>query len=270
MRAERHQVHIVDAEGPSGTQSVDRAMALLDMVARRSAEGVTLSALVTASGLNKATVRRLILALIRAGMVEQDAESRLYHLGDRAQVLGLIAAQRPGLARWAGESVMRLAQEVGDAALLSVRRGASSLCLRREDGAFPIRTHALVPGQMHPLGVGAGSLAMLAALPQDERAEVMAANAAHLERAFPQFAPRLEGLVAETEAQGYALNPGLIFEGSWGMGIALRHPDGRLAGALSLAAVESRMRMDRRPELLARLRAEAARIERKLAQAGGR
>ena len=94
----------MDAEGPSGTQSVDRAMALLDMVARRSAEGVTLSALVTASGLNKATVRRLILALIRAGMVEQDAESRLYHLGDQAQVLGLIAAQRPGLARWAGKA----------------------------------------------------------------------------------------------------------------------------------------------------------------------
>ncbi|SCX95352.1 IclR family transcriptional regulator [Paracoccus tibetensis] len=270
MRAERDEVHHADPEGPSGTQSVDRAMALLDLIGRRSVEGVSLSGLVAGSGLNKATVRRLVLALIRAGMVAQDEASRLYHLGDQAQVLGAMAAQRPGLARLAGESVMRLAQEVGDAALLSVRRGASSLCLLREDGAYPIRTHALVPGQMHPLGVGAGSLALLAALPEGEREEVMAANAAHLARAFPHYAPRLPALVAETAAQGFALNPGLIFEGSWGMGVALRHPGGRLAGALSIAAVDSRMREARRPELLERLRAEAARIERKLAQVAPR
>lgn len=270
MCAERQQVHDMDHDGPSGTQSVDRALMLLLTVARHGAEGISLSGLVTSSGLNKATVRRLVLALMRAGMVAQDDQSRLYHLGDQAQVLGHVAAQRPGLAQLAGESVMRLAGDVGDAALLSVRRGASSLCLLREDGGFPIRTHALVPGQSHPLGVGAGSLAMLAALPEGERADVMAANEAVLARSFPRYAPHLPALVAETAARGYALNPGLVFEDSWGMGVALRHPDGRLAGALSLAAVASRMREDRRPELLERLRTEAARIERKLAQAAPR
>lgn len=261
-------VHMMDHDetAASGTQSVDRALSLLGMIARGPAEGVGLSVLVSGSGLNKATVRRLLLALIRSGMVEQEPATRLYHLGDEAHVLGALAAERPGLQRLAAESLMRLAQDTGDAAILSVRQGASSLCLARQDGAFPIRTHVLLPGQRHPLGVGAGSLAILAALPDDEVQSVLRANADHLAQGYPQLRPGdLVEQVARTRARGHALNPGLIFEGSWGMGIALRHSDSRLAGALSLAAVESRMRDDRQPELLARLQAEAARIERHLA-----
>lgn len=255
------------SDQPGGTQSVDRALALLDLIARGPDEGVGLAALVAASGLNKATVRRLVLALIRGGLVAQDGASRLYHLGDQAQVLGARAVRHPGLARVAGESVMRLAQETGDAALLSVRRGASALCLMREEGAYPLRTHALMPGQMHPLGVGAGSLAMLAALPDDEARAVIAANADHLARHYPEFtAPQLTAQIAQVRAAGVALNPGRVIEGSWGLGIALHHPGGRLAGALSVAAVEARMRPDRLPDLTRRLRAEAARIETRLAQ----
>lgn len=268
MIHDRAKVHNTDPSeaAASGTQSVDRALALLDLIARGSSDGVGLSALVGASGLNKATVRRLLLALIRGGMVEQDEATRLYHLGEQAQVMGAQAASRRGLGSVAGESVMRLAQETGDAALLSVRRGASSLCLQREEGAWPIRTHALMPGQMHPLGVGAGSLAMLAALPEDEARAVMAANADHLARHYPAFTPEvLAAQIAQTQAEGVALNPGRVIEGSWGLGIALRHPGGRLAGALSVAAIEARMRADRLPDLIRRLRAEAARIERKLA-----
>lgn len=269
MIHDRSKVHNADPSeaAASGTQSVDRALALLDLIARGSSDGVGLSALVGASGLNKATVRRLLLALIRGGMVEQDEATRLYHLGEQAQVMGAQAASRRGLGSVAGESVMRLAQETGDAALLSVRRGASSLCLQREEGAWPIRTHALMPGQMHPLGVGAGSLAMLAALPEDEARAVIAANADHLARHYPAFTPEvLTAQIAQTQAEGVALNPGRVIEGSWGLGIALRHPGGRLAGALSVAAIEARMRADRLPDLIRRLRAEAARIERKLAR----
>lgn len=121
---------------------------------------MTLSAVVEKSGLNKPTVRRLLLALIRAGLLEQDDRDRRYYIGEEAYVLGTLASGRHGLLRLSTESLHRLAQKTSDSCFLSVRRGASSVCLHREEGSFPIRTHALQAGSVHPLGVGAGSLAM--------------------------------------------------------------------------------------------------------------
>lgn len=243
-----------------GAQSVDRALALLALIARHSADGISLSGLVAASELKKATARRLLLALMRAGLVEQDNETRAYHLGAETYVMGLLAQGRHGLLRQAIDQIQTLARETGDAAFLSVRRGLHSVCLHREDGAHPIRTYALLPGGHHPLGVGAGSLAMLAALPDPQIDDIIASNTPELSANYPRLTPAiLRDHIAQTRESGIALNPGLIFEDSWGLGIALHGPDGHVVGALSLAAVESRMKETRRPELTEKLRV-AARI----------
>lgn len=122
-------------------------------------------------------------------------------------------------------------------------------------------------GRLHPLGVGAGSLAMLSALPAAEAEAALEANAALLASEYPQLPPgRIRSCIAETRSTGYALNPGLVFPDSWGIGVVLHRPDGSLAGALSLAAIESRMQPPRRAELAARLQEAAQSIETKLAQ----
>lgn len=251
----------------AGSQTVDRALALLGMVGRRPSEGTSLSELVSESGLNKPTVRRLLLALIRNGMVEQNEQTRRYFLGEEAYILGTFAAHRHGLLELSYETLARLVAETGDAAFLSVRRGYSALCLHREEGSYPIRTFALTTGRLHPLGVGAGSLAMLSALPDAEAAAALEANAALLASEYPQLPPdRIRSGILETRSSGYALNPGLVFPDSWGIGAALRRPDGSLAGALSLAAIESRMQPPRRAKLAAQLLEAARTIETKLAQ----
>ena len=61
----------------------------------------------------------------------------------------------------------------GDTSFLSVRRDAFAVCLHREEGAYPIRTHALEVGDRHPLGVGGGSLAILATLSDAEIERVL-------------------------------------------------------------------------------------------------
>ena len=206
-----------------------------------------------------------MLALMRAGLVEQNTESRAYHLGEEAYLLGLLAQGRHGLLSQAMDQVQKLARITGDAAFISVRRGLHSVCLHREDGPYPIRTYALMPGGHHPLGVGAGSLAMLAALPDTEIDAILAANAEELASTYPRLS--LDGLraqVAQTRESGIALNPGLIFEDSWGLGVALRGPDGAVLGALSLAAVESRMKEPRRSELARALCDAASNIETRL------
>lgn len=236
------------------------------MVGRHAGRGVALSALVEDSGLNKPTVRRLLLALMRASLVEQDEESRRYYLGEEAYVLGTLASQRFGLLELCLDSLSTLSRRTEDTSFLSVRRGMSSVCVYREEGTYPVRTHALQVGFEHPLGIGAGSLAFLAALPDEEVEQAIAANEQVLFERYPNLPPeRIRSDVALTRKQGYALNPGLIVANSWGVGVAIRHPDGRPAGALSIAAIDSRMSPPRQAELAGYLKQEAAKVEEKLA-----
>lgn len=250
----------------SGSQSVDRALRLLALVGRETASGLALSEIVGGSGLNKPTVRRLLLALMRAGLVEQEARTRRYHLGEEAFVLGLLSGQRHGLLDLAMASLRALSDTTLDTSFFSVRRDRSVVCLHREEGSWPVRTHALQAGDQHPLGVGAGSLAMLAALPDAEGEAVIEANRPVLLARYPAYSPaQLRADIAQTRAQGFALNPGRIVASSWGVGVAVRYPDGRVAGALSIAAIDARMQPRRQEELGAALRHEARQVETRIA-----
>ena len=77
-----------------GTQSLERAIALLRAVAASGPEGARLADLMTGAGLSKATTHRLLMALAREGLVEQDARSRRYHPGRDLDALGQLAAAR--------------------------------------------------------------------------------------------------------------------------------------------------------------------------------
>lgn len=248
-----------------GTQSIERALALLLQVGRTDGEGARLTDLVAASGLAKPTARRALGALVRTGLLEQDETSRRYHLGPESYVLGTLAARRFGIQAQAIDGLVRLAQASGDTAFLSVRRDVHVVCLHREEGPFPIRSHVLQAGDRHPLGIGAGSLAVLAALPDDEIGQAIAANAAIIAKRYPAYSPAsLREAVARTRKDGYALNPGLLMAGSWGIGVVVRDPRGRPVYSVSLAAIESRLDAARRDELVPLLKAEAAKLERLL------
>ena len=251
-----------------GTQSIERALALLLQVGRADRRGARLTDLVASSGLAKPTARRALGALVRTGLLEQDETSRRYHLGPESYVLGTLAARRFGVHAQAIDGLARLAQASGDTAFLSVRRDLHVVCLHREEGPFPIRSHVLQAGDRHPLGIGAGSLAVLAALPDDEIGDAVAANAAIIAERYPAYSPAiLREAVARTRKDGYALNPGLLMAGSWGIGVAVRDPRGRPVYSVSLAAIESRLDAARRGELVPLLNAEAARLERLLQEA---
>ncbi|AXC50208.1 IclR family transcriptional regulator [Paracoccus suum] len=247
-----------------GTQAVARALSLLSLVGRGGAQGLGLAQLAAASGLARPTARRLLLALGAARMVEQDRATRRYHLGAETYLLAGFAAERHGILHHAREGMVRLAQETGDTVLLTVPQDDHTLCLERIEGDFPVRTHALMRGDRKPAGLGAGALAILAALPAAE-AEAL------LTRAAPQIGDLMPAVVADLEqarADGYALNPGHVIAGSWGLGVVISWPDGRPAGALSIAAIENRMTPARQVDLVAGLHREAAVIAARLSALG--
>ena len=87
-------------------------------------------------------------------------------------------------------------------------------------------------------------------------------NSGVIAERYPNYSTAiLKELVSETRNRAYALNPGMILTGSWGIGVPVFGPEGRVAGALSIAAIESRLNEQRQRELVALLREEAANLE---------
>ena len=254
-----------------GTQSIERATELLHLVGCAGDTGARLSELVKESGLAKPTARRLLLALVNAGLLDQDKESRRYYLGPETFVLGRFAQSRFGILPVALSSLVRLSIATGDSAFLSIQHGSHALCLHREEGTYPIRVQVLKAGDRHPLGVGAGSLALLAALSDAEVEWSLKANADELSHKYPtNYSPeRLRELVAEAREKGHAFNPGLLLTGSWALGIAIFGHDGRPVGAISVAAIENRLGEERRSKLLPLLQHEAKVIEARLRETNG-
>jgi DNA-binding IclR family transcriptional regulator len=253
-----------------GTQAVARALQILELVSERTDRGHLLAELVTHSGLTRPTVHRLLAILEASGLVEQDNSNGRWHLGPECQVLGALAARRYGLERLAQEPLSRIATLTGETAFLSVRRGEESVCVIREEGTFPIRTHVLQAGDRLPLGVGSAGIAMLAGLPDVQVGEIIDNIRPQLKRRLAGHTPDIiRRSIAEARELGYSINRGLLLVGSWGMAAAIRDEAGVPIAALSITAIQSRIEGGRQAELGRILMREAKRLGRILASSAG-
>jgi DNA-binding IclR family transcriptional regulator len=258
--------HVGPEQSPTGSQSVQRALVLLNLIGlmgRDRPAGVPLGELARVSGRPKPSVHRAVAALVSAGFVEQNPDTHCYRLGLQSQLLGELAGPRADpITAAAGDSVTRLAVLSEDTAFLTVRQGSYAPCTRREDGGGQIRNHALAVGDRHPLGIGAGSLAILSDLDDTEIDEVLQLNAPVVQRHYPRINEQvLRACVARTREDGYSLNDGLLVPGSWAIGMAVHDAEHRPVAAVSIATIEHRLGRDRREELASAMRHEAQLIE---------
>lgn len=253
-----------DRKAQFGTQSLERAFGLLRAVASQTG-GARLSELAASQGLNTPTARRILLALVREGFVEQGEDSRQYFIGPEAFVVGTLASKRFGIQSVAQESLIRLADKSQDTVFLSVPVGMYCACLQRVEGTFPIRSHVLQAGDRHPLGVGAGGLAILSAMSDYAVERSIEANAPLMVGRYQNFTPEvLYGLVREVRTRGFAVNRGLLVSDSWGVGVAVVDESGTPVGALSIAAIGARLNEERLQELGHLLKSECATVARHL------
>ena len=247
-----------------GAQSIARAGAVLRIVASTAA-GATTADVVARTDLTRPTVHRLLMALAAEGLVDQDNRTGHWFPGPELYLMGSVAAERYDIGDVARESVVSLAARTGESAFLSVRRADETVCLLREEGSFPIRSFVLYEGVRFPLGVASAGLAILAFLPPGQVDAYLRRAGDLSERWCEQHAEEpLRRRLAETRERGYAVNPALIVEGSWGMGAAVFDKRGEPAWALSVTGVESRFRAERQAELGALLLEHAHEITKRL------
>lgn len=227
---------------------ISRVGAVLSAVSAHEPTGISTTVLAGQTGLARPTAHRLLAALQREGLVERDPFTHRWVLGPELYLLGRTAASRYDLTTVAQPVVRELSRATGESAFFSGRRGDETICLLREDGSFPLRSHVLYEGIRFPLGVASAGLAILAYLPESE-IEAFFARADLSETYGRQHeASQVRERLRLTRERGWALNEGHLVEGSWGMAAAVFDAQQNPRWALSLTGVEQRFSADRQRE----------------------
>ena len=230
--------------------AVDKAMTLLECLARHPGAGVTEIAMQTGS--TKSQAFRLLHTLEVRGYVGRDEISRGYRLGPRNLLLGERAREQNGLLQVAHPVMQGLAAETGENVNLIVRDGAASVVVDLCESPQPVRLYAEI-GRRGPLHAGGGTTVMLAYAPDDVRDAVLAgplpAYTAHTET----DAGRLRTHLRAIRRQGYAVAIEDLDPGAFSVAAPVRDHGGTVVAAVSVAGPLSRLDEERREEHIARV-----------------
>lgn len=229
-----------------GTQSLQRAVALLRIIAVNNRAGIRLVELYRRTGLERPTVHRLLQGLVAERLISQDAQSKRYFLGSLTYELGLAAAPKVAMRDICLPYLDAIAEQTGDTVFLTIRSGFDGICVARADGSFPIKMFVHDVGRHRPLNVGASGLALLSALSDEEIDRICAINVERTRRKNPRFTESaLRASIDSARRRGYATNKVMDDPPVHSVGMVIRSPDGTPAAGVSVSTLASRLGHDR-------------------------
>ncbi|KGF65299.1 IclR family transcriptional regulator [Pseudomonas lutea] len=248
----------------TGVGAVSRLFAVLRALGECPDGSERVTQLAQQVGLSQPTTHRLLRSLMEEGMVEQDVRSKRYRLSLEFFALAARAGQSGNLRDVVRPSLLRLSASLGDSLFLLARSGFDAVCLDRSEGPYPIRTFTGDIGGRVALGVGQGSLAILAFLPEEERETVIRYNLPRLRDFHLYDEVMLRSEIDTVRRSGYAARNTGVLEGMAGLAVPILDRDGRAVAALSVATISDRLNGDRMPTVVEMLKREAATISHKI------
>lgn len=229
----------------SGTQSIERAIALLRAISTRGHFGWQLSDLAARCQLGKSTAHRMLVCLVQERLVKQRPEDRHYMPGPMLFELGLALPDLGELQYKARTILASLAKQTSATAFLDFRSGDHFVCAVRV-GNSELKALTCSPGTRRPLTASVGGAAILLKLPEDEAHAIIRRNLAGHSKAS---AAAVRRMMARTYAEGIGINEGDILPGVNAFGIALCDGAGQPFASIALAAPDRVLRIERLTEI---------------------
>ncbi|MFF0751600.1 IclR family transcriptional regulator [Streptomyces sp. NPDC004267] len=243
--------HSQDSEASNspagGVQSVDRAISVLEILAQRGEAGV--SEVAAEIDVHKSTAFRLLGALEARGLVEQAGDRGKYRLGFGIVRLAGAVTGRIDITQQGRPVCERLAEEIGETVNIAVLQEhyAVNLCQVRGPGA--VAAHNWV-GQLTPLHATSSGKILLAHLPAEERAALLAEAGLKKSTAHTLTSrTKLEKNLAEARERGYAWTLEELEIGLHAMAAPIRGREGTVIAALSASGPSYRFTEERLHEL---------------------
>ena len=241
--------------------AIAKVCAVLSTLSARSP--LRLNEISELTGLNRVTALRILEDLGEAGFVARSGNPPRYDFGPEVVAMAAAASRSFNLREIARPSLLRLAELTGDTVLLSLRSGAEAVVVDRAVGDYPIRANFLDIGSRRALGIGGGSMALLASLPAPERDAILDMTCKRLDD-YPQITRSvLEAHIEQLREQGYVTMLDIVVNKMGAIGLPLMGRNGELLGAISIVALSERI-SERREMLVNALNAEARVISRHL------
>jgi len=253
--------------GARGTvvQSVDRALVLLEILARDGWSGVT--DLAAELGTHKSTVFRLLATLERRGLVEQHLDTQKYRLGFTIVRLAGAVRSAPDLMRYARPACERLSADVGETVNLAVLEGSEVVNIDQVNLSSAIVSVSWL-GRRTPLHCTSNGKVFLAHMPEPIREEFLAAPLAavtgHTITDPEILRPQLDAI--RERGYGYTLQE--LELGLHAVAAPVRASDGSVLATICASGPSYRLRVEDIEAVGLRTRATADEVSRRLGFAG--
>jgi DNA-binding IclR family transcriptional regulator len=236
-----------------GLQSVDRAIAVLRILARTGSAGVTEVA--EEMGVHKSTISRLLRALEVQGMAQSSGRGR-YQLGLGILHLANSIPMRLDLTREARPVLEALAAKFGETVNLAV---LSSKHVVNIDEAFGPSTLVAANqnwmGRLTPIHATSSGKVFLASLSAAQRSRVL--NELGMPAVTKQTITsrqELESQLLTVAKSGYATVHGELEDGLNGIAVPIRGHKGTVIGTLSISGPSFRFEPEKLPGLIEELK----------------
>jgi DNA-binding IclR family transcriptional regulator len=250
-----------DVPGAGTVQSVDRAVAILEILARDGEAGVTEVA--RELEVHKSTASRLLAALDRRELVTQDAARGRFRLGIGILRLAGAVGRRLDIVQESRPVCRALAQQVGETVNLAILSGRDALYLDQVAGPSALSPHNWA-GQRIPLHATSDGKVLLAYLPEADLAESLTPPLARFtDRTITDLA-RFPALLAGIRRQGYATAVEELEAGLTAVAAPVRNAEGAVVASISASGPSFRIPAERIPALADSVRRAAAEVSGRL------
>lgn len=248
------------ADGPSGggVQSVDRAISVLEILARRGEARVTEVAAEIA--VHKSTAFRLLTALEDRGLVEQDSDRGKYRLGFGILRLAGAVSARMDVNRYGRPVCERLARDLGETVNIAVVQAHYAVNVDQVQGPAAISAHNWV-GQLTPLHATSSGKVLLAHLAASARRELLAiAGQPRFTKRTITSATTLDKELTAVRDRGYATTVEEYEQGLNAIAAPIRAQRASVVAAVSASGPAYRLTVERMAQVAPTLIAGAEEI----------
>jgi DNA-binding IclR family transcriptional regulator len=245
-------------------QSVDRALAILDLLARRGEAGVT--EIAAELDVHKSTAFRLVGALENRQLVEQVSDRGKYRLGFGIIRLAGATTATLDLPREGQTVCERLALELDETVNLAILDTGAATNITQSYGSAAVTTRNWI-GQRTPLHATSSGKILLAWATE----EVLEAALDTLERYTPNTITSRSKLLAElklTRERGWSSTNEELEIGLNAVAAPIRGADGTVVAAISISGPAYRLTVASFPSVTEKLRAGADEISNRIGYFG--
>jgi len=242
-------------------QSVDRAVAILEILARDGEAGVTEVA--RELDVHKSTASRLLAALDRRELVTQDAARGRFRLGVGIVRLAGAASARLDVVQESRPVCRELAQQVGETVNLAILSGRDALYLDQAAGPAALSPHNWA-GRRIPLHATSDGKVLLAYLSEAELAACLTPPLARFTERTVTAAAEFPALLAEVRSRGFATAVDELEAGLTAIAAPVRNAEGTVIASVSASGPSFRIPATRIPALAAAVRQAADEVSGRL------